>query len=94
MHRLLICPPDASSPAMLRHVQGVYSRSTSARSILEGIVSSHLGLRMRIFVRRSFRKSKPDNRTEETLLIEFCIMDLGLLFLLRILLSYTLFLKH
>jgi hypothetical protein len=24
MHRLLICPPDASSPAMWRHVQGVY----------------------------------------------------------------------
>jgi hypothetical protein len=72
----------------------INSPSTSGRSILEGIVSSHLGLRMRIFVRRSFRKSKPDNRTEETLLIEFCIMDLGLLFLLRILLSYTLFLKH
>jgi hypothetical protein len=44
----------------------INSPSTSGRSILEGIVSSHLGLRMRIFVRRSFRKSKPDNRTEET----------------------------
>jgi hypothetical protein len=27
MHRLLICPPDASSPALWRHVQWVYSSS-------------------------------------------------------------------